>query len=130
MKSLFRDLVPGLIGAVIGGVIGYALFAWIVNQGFYALIVPGAMVGMGSSLLSDTTSKTRGVITGIIGLALGFYSEWAQFPFSADTSFTYFITHLTQLRSLTWIMILVGAGVAWKWGGEAMRPAALSGDRA
>ncbi len=80
------------------------------------------MVGMGASLLSSRPSDLRGLITGVGGLAIGLYSEWANFPFNADPGLSYFLGHIHTLKPLTLIMILVGTIVAWKWGGEAMRP--------
>ena len=39
--------ILGLIGAVAGGVLGYYIFMWIVDQGFYGLMIPGALLGPG-----------------------------------------------------------------------------------
>jgi hypothetical protein len=44
--SRFKNMVAGLAGAVAGGAIGYFTFIWIARQGFYALMLPGALAGV------------------------------------------------------------------------------------
>ncbi|NJN05747.1 MAG: hypothetical protein HC814_04360 [Rhodobacteraceae bacterium] len=39
------NLARGLIGAVLGGVVGWFAFFWIANQGFYMLALPGGLLG-------------------------------------------------------------------------------------
>src|SRR5947199_207594 len=74
--------VLGLIGAAAGGVFGHLLFWWIVRQGFYALILPGGMLGLGCGLLARHPSRARGVVCGVAGLALGLFTDWTfeKFP--------------------------------------------------
>ncbi len=72
--SMMRQVAScflGLIGAVIGGALGYYIFMWIVDQGFYGLMIPGALLGLGCSLLSQHRSHFRGVICAAAGLAAG-----------------------------------------------------------
>ncbi len=75
----------GLIGAAAGGVFGYVLFMWISRQGFYALIVPGGMLGLGCGLLARHPSMARGIVCGVAGLGLGLYTEWKFRPFAWPT---------------------------------------------
>ena len=35
-------------------------------------------------------------------------AKWKAFPFIADDSFVYFLTHLHQLKSVTLIMLVLG----------------------
>ena len=39
--------VLGLGGAVVGAFLGYLLFVAIAGQGFYAIVLPGALAGVG-----------------------------------------------------------------------------------
>ena len=96
-----------LSGAVIGGAIGYFGFQWIARQGFYGLILPGALLGVGASL-SWNRSVPLCAVCGVLALALGFFAEWRFAPFLADGSLGYFVSHLHQLRPITLIMIAVG----------------------
>ena len=50
----------GFIGAVVGGVLGYYTFLWIVDQGFYGMMIPGALLGLGCGLLSQHASHSEG----------------------------------------------------------------------
>jgi hypothetical protein len=100
----------GLVGAVVGGVIGHFAFLWIARQGFYAVALPGVLLGIGCGLFVRRRSIPLAVACGALALALGFFSEWRAFPFTADESLGYFLAHLHQLRPVTWIMILLGGG--------------------
>jgi hypothetical protein len=109
----------GLIGAVIGGALGYYIFMWIASQGFYGLMIPGALLGLGCSLLSQHRSHIRGVICAVAAIALGLYSEWKFRPFVADDSFSYLLRHVTELLPLTQLMIVLGAFFAYWLGRDA-----------
>ena len=99
-------------GACVGGVAGYFLFFWIVRQGFYALMLPGVLVGFGAGLF-PTRSIGPCVACGILALALGVFTEWRLAPFKHDGSLPYFLSHVHQLRPLTLIMIVLGGVIAF-----------------
>ncbi len=101
-----------LLGAVAGGVIGYFGFLWIAGQGFYALVLPGGLLGVGASLAQNRSTAVC-VICGLLALALGFVAEWRFAPFIKDVSFSYFLTHVHQLRPITLIMIAAGAVIGF-----------------
>ena len=44
------DVLRGLIGAAVGGAVGYFAFGWLVSQGFYAVALPGVLLGIGLGL--------------------------------------------------------------------------------
>jgi hypothetical protein len=111
--------ILGLIGAAIGGVLGYYIFMWIVDQGFYGLMIPGALLGLGCSLLSQHRSHGRGVICAAAACLLGLYSEWKFAPFRADGGFGYFVTHVAELKPITQGMIVLGAFFAYWLGRDA-----------
>jgi hypothetical protein len=101
-----------LLGAVMGGVVGYFAFIWIAKQGFYGLILPGGLLGFGASLRWNRSTPLC-VLCGILALALGFFSEWRFAPFIADASLGYFASHIHQLRPITLIMIAAGAFIGF-----------------
>ena len=107
-------LLRGLAGAAIGGVAGYFAFLWIARQGFYALAVPPAMLGLGAGLCARGRSTPLLIVCGIAGLALGLFTEWRFAPFSADESLTYFLTHLHKLSGVTWIMLAIGTYLSFR----------------
>lgn len=109
----------GVIGGIVGGVFGYVLFFWIVKQGFYALVLPGASVGLGCGLLARHSSVIRGVACALAALALGLYSEWKFAPFVVDKRFGYLALHFYDLRPITLIMIGLGAALSYYLGKDA-----------
>src|SRR6186997_1553607 len=117
MRSPIVSNVLGLTGAAIGGVVGLYIFGWIFRQGFYGLMIPGALLGLGCGLLARHPSLARGVACGLAALALGLYTEWKFAPFKADESFGYLIAHTPELKPITLVMIAVGALIAF-WLGK------------
>jgi len=111
--------VLGLIGAAVGGVLGYYIFLWILGQGFYGLMIPGALLGLGCGLVSLHASQLRGVLCGAAGLVLGMYAEWNYRTFIADGSFAYMVTHIHEKPPLTLVMLALGAFFAYWLGRDA-----------
>src|SRR5690349_13455261 len=74
-----------LIGAVAGGLVGYFGFLWIARQGFYALVLPGGLLGIGASL-SPNRSTASCITCGVLALALGLLAEWQFAPFIKNGS--------------------------------------------
>jgi hypothetical protein len=109
-----KYLLLGLAGAAVGGVIGHFAAIWIVQQGFYALVLPGTMLGWGGGVLVKDRSIVRAVLCGLAALALGLFTDWRVEPFIADASLGYYLAHLSQLRPITLLMIAAGGALgAW-----------------
>ncbi len=117
----------GLAGAVAGGIVGYFAFAWLAGQGFYALMLPGALLGLGCATLLRKSSNVAGILCGLAAVPLGVFCEWSAFPFVADGSLAFFVTHLHDLRPMTMIMLALGAVFAF-WLGKG-RDAFPTSDR-
>ena len=115
----------GVVGGAAGGAAGYFLFFWIVRQGLYAIILPGALIGIGCGLLSRRRSVCLGVLCALSGLALGIFTEWRYAPFAADTSFTFFLLHLHHLPGVKLALIAFGGLVALGMGMGRDRGGAL-----
>ena len=105
--SLKNDCLV-LAGALVGGVLGYVLFKWLLGQGYYGLMLPGGLLGMGAGMFK-TRTKAVAVVCGILAIVLGLLVEWNSFPFNADESLGYFFTHFYDLKPATLIMIALGA---------------------
>lgn len=108
MKNTFIVLA----GALAGGVLGYFAFRWIATQGYYALALPGGLLGLGAGY-GKNRSLTVAVVCGLAALALGVFAEWRFRPFVADESFSFFLRHLTDLSPITLLMIALGAGIGF-----------------
>ena len=114
-----------LIGAAVGGIIGYVAFGWLLRQGFYAPAIPGLLLGIGGGLLAKQRSQVLAMICGVLAVALCLMAEWRHFPFVRDDSASYFLSHLADLKPLTMIMIAVG-GFTGFWFVWRARPAQRS----
>lgn len=115
-SGLVVSWVLGLIGAALGGWLGAVAFGWALKQGFYAMVMPPALVGVGAGLLVRHRSQGLAILCGILGLSLGLWLEWRYFPFTADSGGGYFLTHLHQLRPITWLMLGLGTFLSYRMG--------------
>ncbi|WP_165230049.1 hypothetical protein [Aquisphaera insulae] len=109
----------GLVGAILGGTVGYYTFRWIVGQGFYALILPGALLGLGCGMLSRHPSTTRGVLCGIAALVLGVLAECSSFRLDGHDDVYYTVTHIFREPPITLIMLGLGGFFAFWLGKDA-----------
>jgi len=105
------------VGGVVGGFVGYHVFFWILRQGFYGMMIPGALLGLGCGLLARHPSQLRGLACGLAGLALGIYTEWRYAPFAKDESLTFLLAHLHEKAPIKLLMIALG-GVFAYWLGK------------
>ncbi|SIN88023.1 hypothetical protein SAMN05444166_1413 [Singulisphaera sp. GP187] len=111
----------GLVGATLGAILGFYLFQWLVRQNLYGLMIPGAMLGLGCSLLAQHRSPPRGVACAVAALLLGLYTEWSFFPFGANSGFKYLVAHFFDLKPITQLMTGFGAVFAY-WIGKDASP--------
>ena len=117
MNRWVGALLRGILGAAAGGIAGYVAFVWLAGHGLYALVLPGALLGLGCALGLQRSSNLAGILCGLAALPLGIFCEWRIAPFIADRSLAFFVTHLHQLSTVTWIMIVLGAVFAY-WLGK------------
>ena len=115
-RRLISNLL-GVVGAILGGVLGFYTFHWLVGHGFYGLAIPGAFLGLGCGLMAQHSSIPRGIACGIAALLLSLYSEWTFRTFVVDKSFSYMVTHIMDKDSVTKIMIVLGTVIAY-WVGK------------
>ena len=117
MKRLLISNILGLIGAVVGGVLGFYTFGWLEDHGFYGLAIPGAFLGVGCGLLAQHRSRLRGLACAIGALGLSLFTEWHYHYFLQDSSFSFMLTHLQDKGPVTLLMIAIGTIVAF-WVGQ------------
>ena len=101
-------VVRAILGGAVGAIVSYAIYAWLVKQGSYALAIPGAALGLGCGLTTRRRSLPTGLACGVLAVLLGLLSEWRSFPFVKDNSLGYFISHASELKPVTWVMIAAG----------------------
>jgi hypothetical protein len=115
---LISDLL-GLVGAVLGGLVGFYTFGWLKGNGYYGMMIPGALLGLGCSLGARHRSTFRGILCGLAALLLSLYAEW-WFMDASTSTFMSFLTRVKDLESVTLMMIGVGTLIAF-WLGKDSR---------
>lgn len=106
----------GVVGATLAAVVGWFVFGWLFNEGFYALALPGALIGFGFGLLSKRTMVDGGIFCAILAALLMIFCEWHHRPFIADGSLSYFLTHLHETEFTTKLMFVLGVVFAFWFG--------------
>ncbi|MCH8830356.1 MAG: hypothetical protein IID45_12335 [Planctomycetes bacterium] len=104
MEQIKQPLIL-LIGAVVGGFIGYHGCDWILRHGFYAMVLPGGLLGFGAGFAKNR-SVLLAALCGIAAIALGLYSEWKLLLYV--DSFSYFLQHVFDVNPVPLLMIAAG----------------------
>lgn len=108
--------ILSLAGAAVGAVVGYFLFRWALGQGYYAMVLPGACLGLGAHLAAPTRSTPRGVVLGIAALLFGVFVDCRTNINPPFDDLRYYFTHLAEYNQLSLLMIVVGGIVGFWWG--------------
>jgi hypothetical protein len=109
-------LLRGIGGAIAGGVAGYFLFWFLLRNGLYSSMIPGALLGIGAGLAARGRSQLLGIICGVAAIPLSIWSEWHLMPFAQDNSLRFFLANLHQLPPMHLLMMALGAAAAWWFG--------------
>lgn len=116
-QSAHRPNFPKAIcGTIAGMLLGYVGFALLWKLGFYAMVVPGTMIGLGCGAQSGGRSLMLGLFAAFVAMGFGLFIEWKFFSFIADDSFGYFLTNLSELKTQTKLLITAGAFAGFWFG--------------
>jgi hypothetical protein len=107
-----KDNLLAIAGAVVGGAIGFVLFGWLYNQGFYGPVLPGGLLGIGAGF-AKPRSIFIPIACGVGALVLGFVAEGYYRPFIKDPSFGFFVSRLSELDPVTFLLIGLGAAIGF-----------------
>jgi hypothetical protein len=107
----------GTLGAFVGGIAGYFLFGWLLGRGMYAMVVPGALIGLGCGLLLGKRSHLMGINCAIAALVVAVICQWKFLPFAKDDSLEFLLRNFHHIPGTQLFMMLAGAVVAW-WCGQ------------
>ncbi len=110
-----KAIALGLLGAAIGGCVGYFAFFWAARQGFYAIILPPVLLGLTAGYFARCRSTPLAIICAVAGLALGLYTEWRHAPFINDDSLLFFLTNLHQKRPIKLLMLALGVFMCYRF---------------
>ncbi len=106
----------GLAAALAGAALGHRAVGWMLGQGFYAMMLPGTLVGVGGGLFLPDRSRTWGAFVGTLALMAGLYTEWDYMPFIKDPGFGYFLAHCGDLKPVSLLMIAGGGFLGTMFG--------------
>ncbi len=103
-----------LLGAAVGGAIGYGAFLLVEAQEVRALAIVGACLALGAGLAAPCRRLMWGVVIGILAVVVTMFVEWHHYPFRSDESLAYFVTHIASLSNKSKLTYaLVGAAGLW-----------------
>jgi hypothetical protein len=114
-------IVVEVIGAVVGGAIGFFTFGWMVQRGVYAGLLPGGLLGLGCAVVARRPSLARGILCGIAGLALSVFAEswYMNFTARGHETLLYYFNHLQDVSHVDWLFVAVGTLLAFWIGKDA-----------
>lgn len=109
-----KTISLAVLGAAIGGCVGFFAFFWLERQGLYAIMLPAVLMGLGAGYFVKERSQPLAISCAFVGLALCLFTEWKYAPFKADNSLSYFITHLRDLSQATLGFIALGSFLCYR----------------
>jgi hypothetical protein len=112
MKPVVQQTAKSVAAAIAGGVIGYFGFFLAASYGFYAMVLPGGMIGIGASMF-PVRKPFVPVLCGAAAVALSVFTEWKFAPFIADDSLNYFVKHVHLLSPFKLFMMGLGTFLAF-----------------
>jgi len=123
-----KSLILGLIGALAGGLAGYYGFFWMVSQGFFSPILPGAFLGLGAGLCVRHRSNLLGAICGIAAIGIGIFTQWrAVVRGGGEESFADYVRYAYSEPPVTLIMIALGGFFGYRFAlGVGKKPTTVS----
>lgn len=109
-----KNLALGIVGGIAGGFAGGLICKFLADQGFYGVILPGALVGLGFALAARKGHFGFGAVSGVLGLLAGLLTQWKVY--SDEPSFFKLVGELKDYSIVTWIMLGLGAVLAFTIG--------------
>jgi hypothetical protein len=114
---LWLAMLRGVVGGAVGGFLGYHAFKWLIlNHGLYAMVLPGALVGIGCGLASGRKAIALGVLSAIGAFLVSVLANWHVLAEPSPTFLEQITTLVEPHRRMTALLILVGVAIAFYFG--------------
>jgi hypothetical protein len=101
-----------LAGAIAGGVLGYLGSLLMAHWGFFAVIMPGALVGLGAGMFR-CRSVVLAVACGLLALLFGLVTLWRIYSVFSDDRVGVFLSHIHQFSPVTYVLLAVGTAIGF-----------------
>lgn len=108
--------LPATVGALVGAAAGYLAFAGLMKLGVYAIVLPGAAVGLGSNMFLGGRSLAMGVASAVLAAAVTVFCQWMFLPFAANTSLGYLLANFHKTPPVQLAMMALGVAIAFYFG--------------
>lgn len=108
------SLVGGIGGGAVGGALGYLAFKWMISQGLYSMVLPGALLGLGCGALTGRRSIGMGLLCAAAAVGLSLFAEWRTF--GKGQNFGAFVANWNNFKGITAVMIAAGVLFAFWFG--------------
>lgn len=106
-----------LIGALVGGLVGFAV-TWLAHLGNFSLLAAaggGVAIGAGSRAVPRSLPWTIGIT--LLAMAFAVFTAWFFNPFKADPSLGYFLANLGSTNMPTKVSLAITAILGGLYGG-------------
>jgi hypothetical protein len=111
-EDLLTSNVLALCCACLGGALGYLGFVLLLDQGLYALILPGSLLGLAAGIVRNRSPMVA-VLCGALAVAAGLLAEHQVSPFVADRSLGFFLAHVSDLPPVRLFLVACGGLIAF-----------------
>ncbi len=105
-----RANLLAMVGAAVGGLVGYGLVFWLLDRGLLGLALPGGLLGVGAGVVVNR-GRWVALVCGIAALVLGLtadYQSLAKPPAVAD-----YLMGLPSRSVVTLAMLAVGTALGF-----------------
>jgi hypothetical protein len=116
VRNLWPAILRGILGGVLGGVLGFFAFEWLLSHGYYALVLPGSLVGMGCGLASGRKVMALGVLSALGALVVGVLTDWNSLAAPNPSLIGHAATLIQPHRHLPGALILVAVAISFYFG--------------
>ena len=83
-SNLAKQIPLGIFGALLGAVVSFFLFQFLIRRGLYFIVLPGALVGFGCGLAARSRSFAFALIAVAIAIPATIFCEWKSDAYLCD----------------------------------------------
>ncbi len=108
-------IARGLGGALLGASAGYFLFLVLYRNGFYGIMLPGVLLGIGAGLAARSRSQSLGITCAVLAVFATVLTEW-HVRWSGKNTLPFFLTNIAEIGMVPLLMMALGVAAAYWFG--------------